>query len=316
MILDTIEENGVEIMFSYSPAWEMFFSMHVLAHPVHHAGRRKWWKAQEERYPELTGRIRNLSELTNDWVLLIDIPAWDRLRGMEIPELLVFLRNRNIYEWNDMICPMGKKMSILQRDEVLDVITEYYHSVFQREELILRSYLLRALKEEKCLCEREGIWKWCSKIHPRLQVGENSLTYLKNREYSYEKSGIRRIYASVSTFVEPHLWLYEENQSLEIVKGIGVEPEERGIPKDLVMIFKALGDATRLDIIRLLQKGICTTKELAEQLSVSEAAVSKHLKILKEAGLVKKTRKGSYVEYRFVTEVIDFIPYTFYENIR
>ena len=29
MIIDKIEENGIEVMFSYFPAWEMFFSMHV-----------------------------------------------------------------------------------------------------------------------------------------------------------------------------------------------------------------------------------------------------------------------------------------------
>ena len=34
---------------------------------------------------------------------------------------------------------------------------------------------------------------------------------------------------------------------------------------------------------------------------------------LKEAGLVSKAMKGHYVEYHFLTEIIDFIPYTFYE---
>ena len=31
MITDIIDESGVEVIFSYSPAWEMFFSMHVLS---------------------------------------------------------------------------------------------------------------------------------------------------------------------------------------------------------------------------------------------------------------------------------------------
>ena len=48
-------------------------------------------------------------------------------------------------------------------------------------------------------------------------------------------------------------------------------------------------------------------------LSISEAGVFKHLKALDDAGLVKKKRRGAYVEYHFQTEIIDFIPYTFYE---
>lgn len=121
---------------------------------------------------------------------------------------------------------------------------------------------------------------------------------------------------SVSSFVKPHLWLYHENGELEMVKGIAMEEAELTIPFDFMMIFKALGDSTRLELIRCLLQGILTTQELAKKLKISEAAVSKQLKVLGKAGLVKKRQRGHYVEYEFCMEVIDFIPYQFYETMK
>lgn len=60
-------------------------------------------------------------------------------------------------------------------------------------------------------------------------------------------------------------------------------------------------------------KDVATTQELASRLQISEAAVSKHLKILNEANLVRKTKNGFYMEYRFDEEMIRYIPYRFYE---
>ena len=80
MITDIIDESGVEVIFSYSPAWEMFFSMHVLSGPDHHVSRRKWRQSVEKKNPELAERVRNLQDITIGWTLFIDIPVWDELR--------------------------------------------------------------------------------------------------------------------------------------------------------------------------------------------------------------------------------------------
>lgn len=63
--------------------------------------------------------------------------------------------------------------------------------------------------------------------------------------------------------------------------------------------FKALGDPTRLKIIDLLssQKGYLCVCAIAKKIGITQPAISQHLKILKNAGLVKSTRKGYYVHY-------------------
>ena len=60
----------------------------------------------------------------------------------------------------------------------------------------------------------------------------------------------------------------------------------------------ALGDPTRQAIVELLAAGPRAVGELAEQLPVSRPAVSQHLNVLKEAGLVSERRNGTRRLYR------------------
>lgn len=66
-------------------------------------------------------------------------------------------------------------------------------------------------------------------------------------------------------------------------------------PSDM---FKVLGVETRIKIIDLLKyKGPLGAKRIAENLGITTAAVSQHLKILKQAGLVRSERKGFWIPY-------------------
>ena len=60
----------------------------------------------------------------------------------------------------------------------------------------------------------------------------------------------------------------------------------------LSLTFAALADPTRRAILARLSQGESSVKELAEPFAMSLPAVSKHLKVLEEAGLVTKRRRG------------------------
>ena len=62
--------------------------------------------------------------------------------------------------------------------------------------------------------------------------------------------------------------------------------------------FRAIGDETRLQIARLVAEHPRSTSELAALLSLSDSAISRHLKILQAAGLVDSQRDGYFVLYR------------------
>ncbi|MDA8235671.1 MAG: metalloregulator ArsR/SmtB family transcription factor [Clostridia bacterium] len=67
--------------------------------------------------------------------------------------------------------------------------------------------------------------------------------------------------------------------------------------RKLAGFFKALGDETRLKIIRMLSEKEMCVCEIIDQLELSQPAVSHHLKILRQAGLVKDSKEGKWVFY-------------------
>src|SRR3972149_9467785 len=70
-------------------------------------------------------------------------------------------------------------------------------------------------------------------------------------------------------------------------------------------IMKVLAVETRVKIIDLLKsKGPLGAKSMAEQLGISAAAVSQHLRILKQAGLVSNERKGYWIPYSINREAL------------
>lgn len=58
------------------------------------------------------------------------------------------------------------------------------------------------------------------------------------------------------------------------------------------LIFQALSDGTRRDILRRVLEGEKTISELASKYKMSFAAVAKHLNVLQAAGLIRKRRQG------------------------
>jgi DNA-binding transcriptional ArsR family regulator len=65
----------------------------------------------------------------------------------------------------------------------------------------------------------------------------------------------------------------------------------------LITILKALSDETRIRLLQLLLAEVLCGRALARRLGISEAAVSQHLKVLKEAGLVEGKKRGYWNHY-------------------
>ena len=67
--------------------------------------------------------------------------------------------------------------------------------------------------------------------------------------------------------------------------------------QELVKIFKALGDETRIRLLKLLEQRELCVCELMQALNMTQSRVSRNLGILKNAGLVKDRRDGLWVHY-------------------
>jgi ArsR family transcriptional regulator len=66
----------------------------------------------------------------------------------------------------------------------------------------------------------------------------------------------------------------------------------------LEALFKALGDATRLRILRLLMAGEVCVCDIHEVLAIPQSKASRHLAYLRRTGLVSTRREGLWIHYR------------------
>lgn len=71
--------------------------------------------------------------------------------------------------------------------------------------------------------------------------------------------------------------------------------------------FEALGDPTRRDLLRRLADGDRSVGELAATLPISRPAVSRHLRVLKDAGLVDEVPRGTRRIYHLREEGIEAV---------
>ena len=77
-------------------------------------------------------------------------------------------------------------------------------------------------------------------------------------------------------------------------------------------IAQALASGRRVEIVDVLANGERSVEELARQVAMSVANTSRHLQVLKEAGLVAATRDGTRVRYRLASPVV----YQFWVGLR
>src|SRR5439155_5404610 len=72
-----------------------------------------------------------------------------------------------------------------------------------------------------------------------------------------------------------------------------------------IELFHALSDETRLGIIELLRKGERCVCELTDTLDAAQSRLSFHLRVLKDAGIVRDRKEGRWVHYELNVEAFE-----------
>ena len=76
---------------------------------------------------------------------------------------------------------------------------------------------------------------------------------------------------------------------------------------ELDRMLKALGEPMRLKIYQALLERKHCVRSLSKKLGISESAISQHMKVMKDAGLVYGKKYGYHTHYLPVQESIDFL---------
>jgi ArsR family transcriptional regulator len=95
----------------------------------------------------------------------------------------------------------------------------------------------------------------------------------------------------------PPTWSYIA-EWLYLLEGAGVRPGSEQLLEKIADRLKAMADPMRLRILHVLQAGELCVTDILNEVGGSQANVSKHLSVLRRAGLVEYRREGINVYYR------------------
>ena len=71
--------------------------------------------------------------------------------------------------------------------------------------------------------------------------------------------------------------------------------------------LKALADPIRREILAMLKNGRMSAGDIADKFTVTDASISRHLSVLKEAYLIRDSREGKFIFYSLNTSVLEDI---------
>ncbi len=323
MILRTLTEGDLSIQFQYSPFFEMMCSLHVLGKPEHHLGRLKWAEELKGRMdPQLLDELLFFHREFFEYLGAMDLPQdLPHVNDLDIPLFLKELRRMPLKAFfpkltNELEPPANLKLNSALRTRFVDAVESYYECHFRTELQYLEPLLIRLQRDQAELCGKLGTHDYLARIHSRLEVTEEELVFYKYETFRFPFQELREIHVAISSFIHPHLLLGTPSEGilgLTYLARLTRMPDEA--PVDLVKILKALGDGTRLKILRLIRQKNCSTQSLAADLSLSEASISNHLKLLTEAELLTRQRRGNYVYYHLDPFLLDRIPMDLFQYL-
>ncbi|MPY58381.1 ArsR/SmtB family transcription factor [Streptomyces spongiae] len=138
------------------------------------------------------------------------------------------------------------------------------------------------------------------------RVGPGERVRLDKLQIDEVKVAPRPLVLVPSARVWPHLTVKPEHPSCVVVQyaARGTTPAEQLTLRDLHHRLMALTSPARMELCRHLLGEPITTSELAARLGSSEPQVSRALRTLRDAGLLRSTRDGKLVRHRLATDVI------------
>lgn len=336
-------EEEPKVSFIYSVYHEMICSVHVLANDVHHSPRLEWSQnmkikmTQEELEPSFY-----YNEITNYWLNMLDFIKEEFTWDKEVPQMLDYLLKMNLDNFLntlfsgiytsqtierallnlDLAQEISEQHKLFFRNpqkhrvEIIKFLRNYYLKYFVQEIDLVEQIYIRKLEHQYKITKDKSIYDYLNSLHPRIEITEDKINLHKYKLFEIYKKDLENILIFETSFIMPHLLVGTLDKTFSLTFPLYLTNYDKtSIPSDRVEIFKAIADATRLQIIKLLYEGPKSTQTLAEKLGLSEAAISKSLKLLYNAQIVSKERDGNYINYHFNVNVIDNLVYLLYEII-
>jgi DNA-binding transcriptional ArsR family regulator len=191
------------------------------------------------------------------------------------------------------------------------LLEAYWEAAFAEEWEHLEPRLAGAVTESGRLIAADGVYALLTSLWPRLRVDAQREEFGLDipHHHDVEITEKRPLVLVPSAYVWPHVQVNcDEPWPLAVVypAPFVARDARRRIPDaELLRVLRALADDTRLRALKLIAERPRSTQELAPLVGISEAGLSKHLRILAAAGVLETRRDGYYVLYSLVRERVE-----------
>lgn len=335
-----------KIRILVDPVSEMFNSLHVLADSSHHLSNQDWATATLAALSAgLREEIQYFGRHFDEWLYISDIVQFMNAFGIAVP---VFLERLALLPPGEVVNVMLNITGITnipgytgvthsndaatiaaheaaQRNpaafvERLVQVLQHYWTDFFQTEWERRYPLLDARRAmEASRLDTSLPVAWLPTLHDRIsyEMATGQLVFHKQQDLRFALEQLERIDCVPSTFIVPHLMVGYMQRRLVI--SINVAPvvfSTERVPAELLEVAKALADETRLRIFKAVLRRPHYTQELALSMGLAEPTVSRHLKILRAAKLVRSYKEGAFVQYSGLLDPVDRLPAVLREYLR
>ena len=222
------------------------------------------------------------------------------------PDVRGLLRERVARESDEAMAAMllDDPRALLER--FLSMLERYWREAFEEEWARIEPELAAGVSEAGHQIEQRGLYGMLRGLWPEVRSDRQTERFWLERPHDHEVAigPDDTLLLAPSAYVWPHVRVNCDGPwplgLVFPVSSIAREARPRIPPAQLVGTLRALADDTRLRTLRLIAERPRSTQELAPLVGVSEAALSKHLRVLTDAGLLERRREGYYVLYRLL----------------
>ena len=187
---------------------------------------------------------------------------------------------------------------------LLQLFRDYWTHAFSQEWVEVEARLALARAEAELQLASGGIGSLLSSSTRRARLSDGGIavtpTIPAEMDVLVPENG--RMPVVISLFSAPWVITRIMPAAGLVLPAPGADARVTSPSIELVQELDAIADPTRLTLLRLVASRPRSTRELAQLLELSEAAVSKHLRRLADAHLVRGERQGYYVLYRLIPE--------------
>jgi len=191
-------------------------------------------------------------------------------------------------------------------ERFIALLERYWEEAFAREWERIEPDLAASVSDAGRIIAQRGLYAWLRALWPEVRSDPAAGRFWLERPHDHEVEigSDDLLMLAPSVYVWPHVRVNcDAPWPLGLVfpaPPVVREGRPRIPPAQLVGVLRALADDTRLRALRLIAERPRSTQELAPLVGITEAALSKHLRTLAEAGLLERHRDGYYVLYRIV----------------